>query len=379
MLELKLISAVSRGAKLAWDHLFRCVMPKPTAHQTPPKPQFDPPVRLQLIEDRARLACIFKIAIDKNQIPDEVKAFINSCIPQYLMTDEGTSIFYAVFRNVQKRNPALDQCMKKYCQIVHHDTNKIADLINELILIGRLHKSITKRKHREIMGAILDLNLSMAQYEQEIVILLKSILGSKYYENFGSGFVIEESGYIITANHVINAAKGIKIIVDKFNYNARVIINDPDIDLAVLKIDTSLPAIGFHHLSVRLSQPVIALGFPNPLEYGSSISVAEGAINSLTGYQDDSRHYQISSLVDRGFSGGPLIDERSGGVVGVIAQQHKRHVKCSYAIKADALIKFLAKYPTLLHSIKYIRFEGFHREAIVERVCNSVVQVLAYY
>ena len=73
------------------------------------------------------------------------------------------------------------------------------------------------------------------------------------------------------------------------------------------------------------------------MEYGRSISVAEGAINSLTGYQDDNRHYQISSLVDRGFSGGPLIDERSGGIVGVIAQQHKRRVKCGYAIKADVV------------------------------------------
>ena len=49
MLELKLISAVSRGVNLAWDNLFRCVMPKPTDDNTPPNSNKLSPPKLKAV------------------------------------------------------------------------------------------------------------------------------------------------------------------------------------------------------------------------------------------------------------------------------------------------------------------------------------------
>ena len=195
---------------------------------------------------------------------------------------------------------------------------------------------------------------------------------------FGSGFVIEKSGFIITNCHIVNNKNIILLKFGKRLYPVRSIFCDEALDLALLKTDFEFPALLFHQSAIRLSQSVIALGFPNPLEYGFAIKTTEGTINSLSGYQDTKDHFQISTLTDRGNSGGPLIDEKSGGIVGVLVKQHTKNVKCSYAIKVEIVESFLARCRALSSSIKYTNYRGLRREVIVEEACKSVVQILAY-
>lgn len=334
----------------------------------------------QLLEDKARLACYFKVALAEGGLPTELRNYLYNCIPHYLLTTEvGAAIYQDVLNNVQNQRLPLSGYLKEYRRVTHPSKRKLIDLIKELIILGFQDQNLQKQKHQEIRDAMIDLNISLKHYDETISNYLKSKADLNLEKNFGSGFAIEESGYIITNHHVIDAAKEIKIRVDKNVYPARVITSDPIIDLAVLKIDVTLPAMNFHECPIKLSQPVVALGFPNPREYGLSISVTEGSINSLSGYQDTESHYQISTLVDRGYSGGPLIDEKSGGVVGVIVKQHKINLKCGYAIKAESLLKFLEGSPALLNSIKYCNYRGLRREAIVEQACKSVVQVLTSF
>jgi len=334
----------------------------------------------QLLEDKARLACYLKVALTKDGIPTELKVYLYNCIPHYLLTtDVGIAIYQDILNKVQNQRLALSGYLKEYRRVTHPSKRKLIDLINELIILGYQDQNLQQQKHQQIRSALIELNISLKHYNESKSNYLKSKAILNLEENFGSGFVIEESGYLVTNHHVIKAAKEIKIRVDQNLYPARAIISDPEIDLAVLKIDVMLPAMGFHQSPIKLSQSVIALGFPNPREYGLSISVTEGSINSLSGYQDKVSHYQISTLVDRGNSGGPLIDEKSGGLVGVIVQQHKQNVKCSYAIKAETLLSFLAKYPALYNSLKYCNYRGLRRETIVEEACKSVVQVLTFF
>lgn len=101
-------------------------------------------------------------------------------------------------------------------------------------------------------------------------------------------------------------------------YLASLIREDLNNDLAILKINGSFPALAFSpHRSAKMGQEVFTVGYPNPGLQGVSAKYTKGTINSLTGFQDDLRLYQISIPIQPGNSGGALLDEH-GNIHGVV-------------------------------------------------------------
>lgn len=135
---------------------------------------------------------------------------------------------------------------------------------------------------------------------------------------FGSGFFISDDGYLISNNHVVKGAKRIRVKSETDFRDAKVIAQDPENDLALLKIDGNYDPVDFSEdRTAQLGQTIFALGFPLPELQGFTPKVTKGVISSLRGVRDDIRRYQIDAAIQPGNSGGPLADE-NGNVIGVV-------------------------------------------------------------
>jgi serine protease Do len=135
----------------------------------------------------------------------------------------------------------------------------------------------------------------------------------------GSGFFISGDGYILTNNHVVDAADKITVhMADGKTYTARLVGRDAATDLAVVKVSGGpFPFVSFENAATpRVGDWVVAVGNP----FGLAGTATAGIVSAL-GRQNvaDSPlldYMQIDAPINRGNSGGPTFDT-AGRVVGV--------------------------------------------------------------
>ena len=135
----------------------------------------------------------------------------------------------------------------------------------------------------------------------------------------GSGFIIDETGIVVTNNHVISGAEDIIVRVngDK-EFKAKVIGEDPLSDIAVLKLETNekfIPVKFGDSDKARIGDWVIAIG--NPFGLGGTVTTgiisARNRSIGLSRYED---YIQTDASINSGNSGGPLFD-MNGDVIGI--------------------------------------------------------------
>ena len=138
----------------------------------------------------------------------------------------------------------------------------------------------------------------------------------------GTGFIIDDTGLILTNNHVVADADEIKILftedLDEKPTGAKIVGRDPDLDLALIKVDTKrklVPATLGDSDALQVGEYVMAVGNP----FGQGHSVTHGIISAKGRKSPDfalASYLQTDAPINPGNSGGPLLNLK-GEVIGI--------------------------------------------------------------
>jgi serine protease Do len=172
----------------------------------------------------------------------------------------------------------------------------------------------------------------------------------------GTGFFVSSIGHLVTNAHVVDRCS--QIIVgtsDNQQWIAQPILVDRTNDLALLRTSAKTADVAVLRSTARLGEAVFAFGFPLAGILSSSGNFTAGNITADAGINDDTRRFQISTPIQPGNSGGPLLDQY-GNVVGVIVSKLDTRSKTfipqniNFAIKANIVQGFLSTQQSLMMS-----------------------------
>ena len=180
-------------------------------------------------------------------------------------------------------------------------------------------------------------------------------------EGAGSGSVLDQQGHVLTNYHVVEGATSIRVaLYNGESFDARLVGHDAMNDIAVLRVtapaEDLFPVRFADSAQLRVGQRVIAIGNPFGLERTMTLGIVSSLNRSLPTRAGRSLKslIQIDAALNRGNSGGPLLDSR-GRLIGMntaIASSTGENTGVGFAIPANILARVV---PQLIETGRVIR------------------------
>ena len=234
-------------------------------------------------------------------------------------------------------------------RLVPQNFSNLADTVSPAVVHIRVAKSV--KNDRSMFGLPFGQN-PFGGNEQ-----FKNFFGHRFgpqprpefrRPGLGSGFIIDQDGYIVTNNHVVEGADDIKVVLkDDTEYPAEVIGRDPVTDIAVVKVEANgtLPTVTLGSSEdLKVGEWVAAIGSPFGLQYSVTAGIvsAKGRVIGSGPYDD---FIQTDASINPGNSGGPLINMR-GQVVGINTMIMAQGQGIGFAIPIDLAEGIVAQLKT---------------------------------
>ena len=158
----------------------------------------------------------------------------------------------------------------------------------------------------------------------------------------GSGIIIGENGLILTASHVISRAT--EVLVRDINgkkYEAKVILNDINTDLAVLKTDIKNEVIKINKSRPKTGSSVCLVS--NAFGLGINITCGVVSMNKISGigFNDNEDFIQIDAAANPGSSGGGVVNlkgELIGLMSGIFTKETDTNAGVNFAISSELIL-----------------------------------------
>lgn len=197
----------------------------------------------------------------------------------------------------------------------------------------------------------------------------------------GTAFFVNAQGWAVTNAHVVEDCSRVTISGGGKVSDLKLDVAN---DLALVRVDGATSSyIAFRRSGARLGEDIAAFGYPLGSVLSSSVKITTGNVNSLMGLGDDTRYLQISTPVQPGNSGGPVVD-RKGRLIGVTTSTLKLEAgggaipqNVNFALRAKTLESFLES-----RAIEFDIADDDGAELqtpdLAEKIQPAVLQLLCY-
>ena len=166
----------------------------------------------------------------------------------------------------------------------------------------------------------------------------------------GSGFFVNNKGYFVTNNHVIEGCNKSLITFEEKNIEVELIAKDESLDLALLR--ANIKPKNYLNLSIdpaKKLQKIYVAGYPFGKGLSDDLKFTQGIISSVKGFADNSNQIQIDAAINSGNSGGPIVNEDGSLVAVAVSGLDKSESEgIGFGIKANSVINFLE-----VNNVKY--------------------------
>jgi len=182
----------------------------------------------------------------------------------------------------------------------------------------KLEHSDIHEVYKNVMPAVVNISAEkVVEVRSDFFNMFEEFFGREFdkkrrTQSMGSGFIINKKGYIVTNNHVISKAEDIVVkLSDGKTKKAEVVGTDPEIDIAVLKIEPErdLPTVIFGNSDeIKIGDWAIAIGNPFGLERTLTRGIISAKGRDIDGITRYGNFIQTDAAINSGNSGGPLLN-----------------------------------------------------------------------